>query len=133
MKRKAFAFSALILSLAANSSVTAETLLSPAYIAQASGYSAASPFSMPSTQDLVGPIVSITSGLPPLGPSENLGLIYQDGVANSASITQVGGRHLAVVQQAGSNNSAAIQQMGTGHQAFVSQVGRGNIAIISQR
>ena len=133
MKTILSAFTTVTLLIFANSTAIAESLLMPAYVSQTDTSSTFSPFPMPSTQELVGPIFSITSGLPPLGPNENLGLIHQNGANNVASIAQTGGRNVGLIQQAGFNNSAAVQQVGMGHQAFVSQGGTGNIAFISQR
>lgn len=91
--------------------------------------------SMPTAAELAGPIVSITDGLPALGPvgSESTAMVIQDGGSHVASIRQDGTRHIAYIQQSGLHNTASIQQVGSGHRGFIVQQGHNNFAAIVQR
>lgn len=126
---------AMIMLAASGGASLADSSIGPlAYIQQASEAPAALMGSLPTTQSLVGPILSVTSGLPDLGPQDgNLGLLSQEGDFNVATIQQSGTQNIALIRQSGAYNTASISQVGARHQAFVSQQGRNNVAVISQR
>lgn len=101
-----------------------------AYINQLDGGS----FSKMDMAAIAAPLIQIAQELPKLnaGPG-NLGLVWQEGEFNTASIDQQGAGNVGLIRQIGYNNSAAIMQSGRGHQALIFQQGRNNTAIISQR
>ncbi|MDX2074609.1 MAG: hypothetical protein SFX19_09655 [Alphaproteobacteria bacterium] len=57
---------------------------------------------------------------------------YQNGIGNSASVTQASNSNSALVQQIGNNNRGTISQTGTGGLARIIQNGNGKVATITQ-
>ena len=133
MNNKAIALAVVIINTFATGA-TAGSLLSPAYVQQASG-SGASAGAL-DTAAIFKPSMDIMAAIPRVDTSNltgNLSFVYQSGDFNTASIEQTGSRNVGLISQIGYFNSATITQTGTGHQAFVSQQGRNNDAIIRQR
>lgn len=117
-----------------SSNVHASDFYSPAYVNQIDSGSYSQSFATMSTGDIVKPMFQVATAMSALRPSQgNLGLIWQDGDANNASITQDGVGNVGLIRQIGLENTASITQSGSGHQALVFQQGRGNVAIIHQR
>jgi minor curlin subunit len=129
MNNKTVIQTAFLLAVCAGQAGAAETT-SPAYIAQVDTGS----FSRMSTADIVKPAMEVAQKLSALRPDNgNLALVWQDGVNNSASITQNGSGNVGLIRQIGIDNTASIRQSGSGHQALIVQQGRGNSAFIAQR
>lgn len=121
---------AFILGFTAASNAGAFEVNSLAYINQLDGKS----FSKMDMAAIAAPLIQIAQDLPKLntGPG-NLGLVWQEGEFNTASIDQTGTSNVGLIRQIGYNNFASITQSGHGHQALIFQQGRNNTAIISQR
>jgi minor curlin subunit len=122
------AFAVMALATTAN----AQPISSPAYIQQINPSSASVQLT---TSQLMTPIINLVSQMPeltPRGPG-NLGLVWQDGTNNNATIDQRGSQNVGLIRQIGMDNVASISQRGIGHQAMVFQQGRNNVAIIRQR
>lgn len=117
-----------------SNNVNASDFYSPAYVNQIGSGSYAHSFATMRTEDIVKPMFQVASAMSALRPSQgNLGMIWQDGDANNAAITQDGIGNVGLIRQIGLENTASITQSGSGHQALVFQQGRGNVAIIRQR
>lgn len=126
--RRVFSTIAFVVFFSYNS--YASSLNPLAYINQIDGTS----FSRMDTAAIMKPLIEVARQLPTLDPGpSNLGLVWQEGDFNSATIDQQGSGNVGLIRQIGYNNNAVIQQVGNGHQAMIFQQGRNNTAIISQR
>jgi hypothetical protein len=133
MKNKTIALAVAFLGTFATGAA-AGPAMSPAFVQQASGYSASA--GALDTAAIFKPSMEIMAAVPRMDTSNlagNLSYVYQSGDFNTASVEQTGSRNVGLISQIGYFNSAAITQVGTGHQAFISQQGRNNVAIIRQR
>ena len=119
--------------LAATAANAADVNFSSAYVQQVTDTRFSNLPSI-STADIVKPVFTVASGLSAMRPSSgNLGLVWQQGDNNSASLVQSGLGNVGLIQQIGLNNTASIEQYGSNHAALVFQQGNGNIAVIRQR
>ena len=117
-----------------SSNANASDMYSIAYVSQIGSGSYSRSFATISTKDIVKPMFQVASAMSALKPSQgNLGLVWQDGDTNNASVMQDGVGNVGLIRQIGLENTASITQNGSGHQALVFQQGRGNVAIIHQR
>jgi minor curlin subunit len=131
MKNKVIVATAILVSLHIGT-VSAADFSSPAYIDQLSDRGG--PFPSVSTADIVKPVFQVASAISSLKPTQgNLGLVWQDGLNNNASVVQDGFGNIGLIRQIGLDNTASIEQYGSGHAAMVFQQGRGNFAVIRQR
>ena len=133
MANKTIALTVVFLATLATTAV-AGSPASPAFVQQASGYSASA--GTLDTAAIFKPSLDIIAAAPRVDTSNlvgNLSYVYQSGDFNTASVEQSGSRNVGLISQIGYFNSAAITQVGTGHQGFISQQGSNNVAIIRQR
>jgi hypothetical protein len=129
MKKVLVSFAAVILAATA---AQAQPLASPAYIQQVSQTRASVQLT---TREMMTPLIELASQIPsvPAAGPGNLGLVWQDGTNNSATIEQRGSQNVGLIRQVGMDNVASISQQGVGHRGLIVQQGRNNVAIIRQR